>query len=213
MQRARHADSESPATDDASRASRPRSFPAANGAPPGERRGSAAQAINAMDAETRRGLCRLAHRFLWNAEDAEDVVHDAIIHAGERADQLRSADAWLPWLKRIVVHRCLDARRRRAVAQRGLLRIAAEEESAPPGPDAKALAAEQRTALVEAIGRLPEKQQSVLVLRELEQMPYREIAELLEMNESTVRVQARNARESLRAMLRPDPEEAPREAR
>ena len=56
------------------------------------------------------------------------------------------------------------------------------------------------------IGTLPERQQIALVLRHLEEMSYRQIAETMDISESTARVQVRNAREALRrAILKRDP--------
>ena len=51
------------------------------------------------------------------------------------------------------------------------------------------------------IDRLPRRQREVLVLRHLEGMSFSEVAEVLEMKESTARVQAQNARENLRSWL------------
>ena len=57
------------------------------------------------------------------------------------------------------------------------------------------------------IRRLPARQQAALVLRHLENMAYPRIAELMEIDQSTVRVLVRNAREALRqALTRENPE-------
>ena len=43
-------------------------------------------------------LVRLAYRFLWNVDDAEDVAHEALATAHERAADLRDETKWWSWV-------------------------------------------------------------------------------------------------------------------
>ncbi|MCB9849722.1 MAG: RNA polymerase sigma factor [Phycisphaerales bacterium] len=152
----------------------------------------------------RGALVRLAYRLVWNLDDAEDAVQDALVRAAERREQLADTSRAWSWVRAIVVRQCHDLRRR---TQRGTRAMAAIEErkrddSAPPQAHELVAGAELNDRVRAAIAALPERQQSVLVLRHLEELSYPEIAELLGMSESTVRVQVRNARESLCRMLK-----------
>ena len=154
--------------------------------------------------EHRPGLWRLAYRFCWNAADADDAVQDALLRAAERRGQLGDSRRLGPWLRSIVVRRCLELRREAARRRnRETLRGAMPPGDAEGGISAAAMlaGAELSAALKDAIQRLPERQQTALVLRHLEELEYEEIAEIMEINVATVRAQVRDAREALRRML------------
>lgn len=145
-------------------------------------------------------LVRLAYRFVFNASDAEDAAHDALSKALDRIDQLRDPDRLWSWLARILVTTCSEKRRSKTVRMSGVL-----EAIEPPDPAADHREAielsERQKRLVSLIDRLPARQREVLVLRHLEGMSFAEVASVLEMNESTARVQAQNARERLRSLV------------
>lgn len=148
----------------------------------------------------RGDMVRLAYRLVWNLEDAEDVVHDAMIAAYQSGGQLRNRDKLAGWLRSIVVRRCRDLIRRDRIQKRSRARLAENVRSVAEG-DAIVEANEDRAMLRRAIAELPVRQQTALVLRDLEQLSYREAADLMEVSQSTVRVLVRNAREGLRERL------------
>lgn len=161
-----------------------------------------AQGESLDDVNARRqALLRLAYRFCWNAEDAEDAVQNALLLAAQRRGQLHEPGKLWPWVCSIVVRQCHDllrraGRRRRveatapADAQRGAGDEAADERSARR---------EFAAVVRDCIDELPERQRAALVLKELEGMSYEQIAEVMSITESTARVTVRNAREALRA--------------
>lgn len=158
--------------------------------------------------ELRPQLWRLAYRFCWNGADADDAVQDALLRAAERRSQLLDPGCWASWLKSIVVRRSLELRReaarRRGREQSGCAAAGGARPESQAGEGVAAVAgAELSSALKAAIGRLPERQQTAIVLRHLEGMEYDQIAELMEINAATVRAQVRDAREALRRMLSP----------
>ena len=59
-------------------------------------------------------LVRLAYRFVWNLEDAEDVAHEALSKVFEQKKDLRQSDKWWSWTCRIVVRACHEHGRRKA---------------------------------------------------------------------------------------------------
>ena len=109
--------------------------------------------------------------------EAEDIVQDAMLRAfrafgGWRGENLR------PWLLAIVRNCWRD----RAVdARRGHVPLPAEDDRAlvfdGPDPEAQALCASEGRRLEAMIASLPEDFRTVLILREMEDMTYREIAE------------------------------------
>jgi RNA polymerase sigma-70 factor (ECF subfamily) len=153
--------------------------------------------------EHRSRLVRLAYRFCWNRANAEDAVHSALIRAAGRRAQVRDGARVWAWVRAIVVRECQDQRRREKRDRRAAdARIQKEGQPGDAANPAELAARGELTERVrEAIGELPERQQTAVVLRHLEEMSYAEIAEIMDVSESTVRVQVRNALENLRAKL------------
>jgi RNA polymerase sigma-70 factor (ECF subfamily) len=149
----------------------------------------------------RAELVRLAHRFVWSPDDAEDIVHDAVLHARRNRHQLRDPAKANPWLRRIVVQRALlhlrQTRRRRRALE------AAERAAPAPATDPSQDAArrEEIQALRAAIEQLPAQQQIAVTLRHLDGMEYARVAEIMDVAESTVRFHVRQARLALAARL------------
>jgi RNA polymerase sigma-70 factor (ECF subfamily) len=149
----------------------------------------------------RAELVRLAHRFVWSPDDAEDIVHDAVLHARRNRHQLRDPAKADPWLRRIVVQQALlhlrQTHRRRCALE------AAERAAPPPAADPAQDAArrEDIRMLRAAIEQLPAQQQIAVTLRHLEAMEYPRIAEIMDVAESTVRFHVRQARLALAARL------------
>lgn len=148
-------------------------------------------------------LLRVAFRLLWNHDDAEDAVQDALALALRHKADLRDRSRWIGWVTRIVVHQCRAALRRRRVwvkheprLRRAALSQTVAEPATPPQEHLHSLRA--------ALAKLPQRQYEVIVLRYLENLSYERIAELLDMAPSTARVQARTALERLRTLLAAD---------
>ncbi len=153
-----------------------------------------------VSADQRQRLVQLAYRFVWNREDAEDATQDAIIAAHEKREELRDESKWWPWVRRIVVRRSLLVRRQAARRR--------ESDSAKPWfvyqrvADDAIERNERLAGMRRAIDALPDRQRMAVTLRYLEQMSYPEIAEIMELSETTVRVHVCHGLESLRSAMR-----------
>ena len=154
----------------------------------------------AVSRPMRDRLVRLAYRFLWNPQDAEDVVQDALTAAHQQAGDLRNADRWWSWVCRIVVHRCHEHGRQmlRRKRHEQPLRIEAERRHAEQVADD---VADRMELLRKLLPELPRRQHEVIVLRHLQGMSYVEIADILSITTTTARVHARAGREGLRRLM------------
>ena len=154
------------------------------------RRRFEAQALPHLDA-----AYNLARWLTRSPTDAEDIVQDAMLRAFRAFDGFRGGDA-KPWLLAIVRNcwRNAGAHARRRTAQP----LDEETASTDPDPEALAMNASQSRRLDEAIALLPNEFREVLLLREMEDMSYRQIAEITGAPIGTVMSRLARARAMLR---------------
>ncbi|HEX7051608.1 MAG TPA: RNA polymerase sigma factor [Longimicrobiales bacterium] len=133
--------------------------------------------------------------------DAEDICQDAFLTALERLEDCRQPDRFLPWLLRIVRNRAHSFHRYRAVRRALPLDqvTTVADRSADPARDATR--SELRQKLIAGLETLPPVQREVVLLHDLEGWRHREIAELLQIPEGTVRAHLSYARRALRNRL------------
>jgi len=153
----------------------------------------------------------LAHWLTRNDADAQDVVQEAMVRALRYFGSFHGTDARV-WLLAIVRNTFYTLRARHAPE---LARDPLDDEAHPlidpgPSPESVALLAVDVGALQEALARLPETWREVLVLRELEECSYKEIAAITGQKMGTVMSRLARARERLREELTHRPKEGRR---
>ncbi|MGW1728005.1 RNA polymerase sigma factor [Streptomyces sp. NPDC002306] len=150
-----------------------------------------------------RPLLALARCMLGNPQDAEEAVQDAFVSAWRRLPEYRQDAEFRTWMYRITVNRCLTMRRRRPPA---LPLNTAGEPAAGDASCQPARAAEQdaaTAALSRALAGLDAGQRICWILRELQGLPYKEIAHVTRTSEQTVRGRLFRARRSLQEAMGP----------
>ena len=138
----------------------------------------------------------LARWLTRNATDAEDVVQDACERALKYFDAFHGGDA-KAWFLTIVRHACYDWIKRNRPADivpGDAETIEGVADPATPTPEQAALRNASGAVLAEAIAALPLGYREVLILRELEEMPYREIARVTDIPIGTVMSRLARAR-------------------
>ena len=154
-----------------------------------------------------------AYRIAWSIvrdrEDAKDCAQEAFLRLHESAGTFAGQSKFSTWFYRILVNCCLDNRRRGRGWRRLLVwRDAADDErdedpiERHPAPmeDPGAHVDEERqlSQLWDAVDRLSPRQRAVVLLQCREGLATKEIAEVLDMSEATVRVHLHRAFASLR---------------
>jgi RNA polymerase sigma-70 factor (ECF subfamily) len=140
----------------------------------------------------------LARWLTRNDHDAEDVLQDAMLRAYRFFGGLRGEAR--PWLLAIVRNACwswLEANRPADLA------VVDEPEADTPGPEAILSRELDRRAVNEAIAALPVPFREALVLRELEDLSYKEIARIAGVPIGTVMSRLARARRLLAETLKP----------
>ncbi len=153
-----------------------------------------------VSQDARDRLVRLAYRFAWNREDAEDAVQEALVECERHRGQLRDPARWWAWVRRIVVQQC-HLLGRRTAARRSLETRLAEYRATQDVVPSASDEGDSLEMIRMLIADLPDRQREVIVLRHLEGLEVAEIADVLGITESTVRVQTRNGRETLRRLM------------
>lgn len=173
--------------------------------PGGARESTAHPRSRSRDAEGFERIVRrherrvygVARRLLGRAEDAEDAAQEAFLRLYRALDRLDPTRPVLPYLYRLTVNVCRDMGRRRRLREvSSLTEVPPDREPVDRGVDPARAArlAEERRIASDALATLPEKQRAALVLRDLQGLSTREVAEVLGTSEVTVRTQISRAR-------------------
>lgn len=142
----------------------------------------------------------VAYRIVWNRSDAEDVVQATFIKAFTRLDQLRDRDRVRPWLLQVAYREAITAIRRRRDVPVDPAELP-DLRSTEPGPDERAVAADVAAALGRALASLDEGERMAIVLRDVEQLPMREVAAVMGIGHSAAKMRVHRGRQALRRRL------------
>jgi RNA polymerase sigma-70 factor (ECF subfamily) len=149
----------------------------------------------------------LARWLAGNDQDAQDVVQEAVLRALRYFGSFRG-DSARPWLLQIVRHTCFAWIKRNRPADMVALddddeSAGAWQESSPDEPYAALVRGDERAQVNQALAQLPVAFREVLVLREMEDLSYREIAAIADVPVGTVMSRLARARNLMRSALVP----------
>ena len=148
---------------------------------------------------------RLCLRMMGNEQDAADMAQEALVRAWRSLSTYKGQSRFSTWLYRIASNVCLDELRRRrhapAQSMQELQEDGFEPVDASEGPEEAVERAELKRELAAAIARLGDEQRAALVLRDVQGLPYEQIAEILDLNLNTVKSRISRARSALRTIL------------
>lgn len=155
-------------------------------------------------------LFALAYRLVGNEDDACDVLQDSYLRAYRSIESFRGDAAVSTWLYRITAN-CASTHlsRRRRVRHDHIddaehpadLRVTVD-------PEAMAGLSAERSRVATALGALPPRLRSVVVLRDIYDLSHEAIAQELGISEATAKVRLHRARKKLRERLFPVAEES-----
>ena len=143
-------------------------------------------------------MLSVCYRYAQSREDAEDMLQEGFIKVFTQVHTFQNKGAFEGWIRRIVVHTCINFLKKNKkftdnvdIAQAGYLQI--KEETIPSIMQAK--------QVVECIRLLPVGYKTVLNLYAIEGYSHREIAGMLDIEESTSRSQYTRAKSMLESVL------------
>jgi len=170
------------------------------------------RAFDLLVAKYQRRLARLLSRFLRDGADIEDVTQEAFVKAYRSLPSFRGESAFYTWLYRIGINTAknfLSASSRRPVVnadfedEEGESYDLASQVPDMNTPESELMNKQILATVNEAVERLPEELRTAITLREMEGLPYEEIAKIMDCPIGTVRSRIFRAREAIAAELRP----------
>ena len=161
-----------------------------------------------------RRIYNVCLRMVNQAEDAAELTQDALMKAVQKLDGFRGDSRFGTWLTRVAMNGCLSHLRKRKLRQTAsldsnlpggaALRLADSlPQSREPDAHSRVEQKEGLQLLYEALAGLDPDQRAVIVLRDIDQMDYAQIAETLEIPPGTVKSRLFRARLALRQSMNP----------
>ncbi|MFT5905096.1 MAG: RNA polymerase sigma-70 factor (ECF subfamily) [Cryomorphaceae bacterium] len=146
-------------------------------------------------------------KMLGNSSDAEDIAQQVFIRLWKSAPRYEVKAKFTTFLYTITRNLVFNETKRKQRKKEHSLDEQQEnsftqiEDKVASRPDKEILQAELKSEVDKAIHNLPEKQRLAVILRRFENMPYEEIADVLELSVSAVKSQLFRARTALRESL------------
>lgn len=164
-------------------------------------------AFAALVRQYEKRVFALTTRLCGNAEDAQEAAQEAFLAAWQGLPFFRGDASFATWLYRLTHNACMDLLRREqrhsAAAGPSLddEELSLEVSDPGEGPQEAAERAELRHAIERGLQTLPEGYRAALVLRELHQLSYEEIAQTTDTDLGTVKSRISRGRKLLRKFL------------
>ena len=162
-------------------------------------RGGERDALTQLVKRYEAPVVQLVFRLIGNESDAEDVVQRIFVQTLQKVSGFRGRSSFKTWLYRIALNLALtlvrDDRRRRRLAP-----VSEPESLEIEVPDQLSRAQEHRR-LRALLDQLPAKQRTVIELRIYEELPFREVAQILDCTEESARTNLYHALRRLRQLM------------
>jgi RNA polymerase sigma-70 factor (ECF subfamily) len=171
-------------------------------------------AFGALVAKYQDRVYNLILRMVGRQADADELAQETFLKALEKIGQFRGASGFYTWLFRIAANLAISHRRRGGRIRFRPLESDADGEGGlgdavtsqmaslrQPAPDSTAIAEETRRRVTEALEELDDEFRVVVVLRDVEDMDYAQIAQVLEVPVGTIKSRLHRGRCMLRDKL------------
>ena len=143
-------------------------------------------------------LYRLALRITLDSAEAEDIVQDTMIRVWNKRDEWAQFNSIEAFCLTVARNFAID-RSQKSEAQNIELTTETQEMSDGSTPERQLERSEQMDLVRKLINELPEKQRTIIQLRDIEEKSYKEIADVMQLTEDQVKVTLFRARQRIKA--------------
>lgn len=152
----------------------------------------------------------VAYRMMGNEEDAKDMTQEALVKVFKKLKSFRMDASFSTWLYRIVMNTCKDEMRKKKMSTISIdqsietedSQVYFELEEKGLGPEEKLLQKETQNLVHSALQEIPEDNRMVLILRDIKNLTYDEISEVLNIPKGTVKSRINRGRLALKDVLK-----------
>lgn len=134
------------------------------------------QKVESVVLESYEEMYRLAYSYVRNEQDAMDIVQESVYKCIRHAGKIKQEAYIHTWVWRVVINTALDFKRMRA-----------REQAWDSWEEVSLVQAEQEYDVIDALGILKERERTMLILYYFDGFQLEEIADMMEMNISTIK--------------------------
>lgn len=157
----------------------------------------------------RKPVYNICYRMAGNADDALDLSQEVFLKLWRTLEQYQFDAAFSTWLFRLTQNVCIDFLRRKKRQQHVSLTFSNDEDegkelSVPdpePLPEERVIFNEKQAAIRAAMNALPVDFREILQLRVVQELPYEQIAQIMDLPVGTVKSRLARARLQLKKRL------------
>ena len=171
------------------------------------------EAFDQLVTRYRTRVFGMIYNMVHNEQDAWDLAQDSFVKAWKSIGRFRGQSSFYTWIYRIVMNVTIDWIRKKQVKGTGAefddsIQLKEIDPASKTMPKADALPYERmqhgeiRTQIDQAIAQLSPEHRAVILMKEIEDMQYHEIAEALECSIGTVMSRLFYARKKLQGLLK-----------
>ena len=172
-----------------------------------------AEAFETLLSRYEKPLFNFILRHVAERTRAEEIMQDAFLRVIERSKEFKGESKFSTWLYTIARNLCIDESRKMVFRRHKSLdaQLGGDDGEGPalvertagsaPAVDRTAIARELKPQISAAISALPEEQREVFLMREIQNMPFKDIAAIVGVPENTVKSRMRYALERLQEAL------------
>lgn len=161
-------------------------------------------AMGTLIVQYQHWVYNIAYGFLGHHEDAQDTAQDVFLSVWQNIHKFQFRSRFSTWLYKIVKNKCLNVIDQKKRRKTDPMEIDDTQPWVPLDnvtPEKEVLRNEQTEILHAALGKLKESYRTILVLRELRELSYEEISEILNCTLGRVKSRLHEARKALRQEL------------
>ncbi len=148
------------------------------------------ESFNKLVERWQKRIHRFAYRYFASHDEAMEITQKTFIKVYKKLNTLEDTEKFASWIYRIANNLCLDetkrAGRRRSASMEALPKHPVAE-SLTANPDQQVQKDELGSILQLALNQLPPEQRIVVIMKEYEELKFREIADILDEPENTVK--------------------------